>query len=71
MTQVSRKYESDVSIFLEFLPQNKQYVHQCIRLFQAGYLSQHISVWGEITSDQEVPQTVVQGMKLEFLESPL
>ena len=41
----------------------------CIQC-KAGYLSQHISTWEEITSDQEVLQTV-QGMKLEFEESPL
>ena len=37
---------------------------------KAGCLSQHISDWKDITSDQEVLQTV-QGMKLEFEESPL
>lgn len=46
-------------------------MYTSVLLFQAGYLSQHYSVWGEITSDQEVHQAVVQGMKLEFLESPL
>ena len=64
------KSASDVSIFLEFLPQYKEYLYQCIRHFKAGCLSQHISAWEEITSDQEVLQTV-QGMKLEFEESPL
>ena len=65
-----RKCASNVSIFLEFLPQYKEYLYQCIRHFKAGCLSQHISAWEEITSDQEVLQTV-QGMKLEFEESPL
>ena len=64
------KCASNVSIFLEFLPQFKEYLYQCSRHFKAGYLSQHISTWEEITSDQEVLQTV-QGMKLEFEESPL
>ena len=70
VTQVLRKCISNVSIFLEFLPQYKEYLYQCIRRFKAGCLSQHISAWEEITSDQEVLQTV-QGMKLEFDESPL
>ena len=65
-----RKCASNVSIFLEFLPQYKEYLYQCIRHFNVGCLSQHISAWGEITSDQEVLQTV-QGMKIEFEESPL
>ena len=56
--------------FLEFLPQYKEYLYQCIRHFKAGCLSQYISAWEEITSDQEVLQAV-QGMKLEFEESPL
>ena len=41
-----------------------------MRHFKAGCLSQHISAWEEITSDQEVFQTV-QGMKLEFQENLL
>ena len=65
-----RKCASNVSIYLEFLPQYKEYLYQCIRRFKAECLSQHISAWEEITSDQEVLQTV-QGMKLEFEESPL
>ena len=69
-TQVLRKSASNVSIFLEFLPQYKEYLYQCIRHFKTGCLSQHISILEEITSDQEVRQTV-QGMKLEFEESPL
>ena len=64
-----RKCTSNVSIFLKFLLLYKQYLYQCIRSFKAGCLSQHISAWEEITSDQEVLQTV-QGMKLEFEESP-
>ena len=64
-----RKYASNVSIFLEFLPQYKEYIYQCIRHFKAGCLSQHIFAWEEITSDQEVLQTV-QGIKLEFEENP-
>ena len=40
------------------------------RYFKAGCLFQHISACEEITSDQEVLQAV-QGMKLEFEESPL
>ena len=65
-----RKCASNVSTFLEFFPQYKEYLYQFIRRFKAGCLSQHISAWEEITSDQEVLQTV-QGMKLEFEESPL
>ena len=65
-----KKCASNVSIFLEFLPQYKEYLYQCIRHFKAGCLSQHISAWEEITSDQEVLQTV-QGIKLEFEEGPL
>ena len=65
-----RKCASIVSIFLEFLPQYKEYLYQCIRHFKAGCLSLHISAWEGITSDQEVLQTV-QGMKLEFEENPL
>ena len=65
-----RKCASNVSIFLEFLPQYKEYLYLCIRHFKAECLSQRISAWEEITSDQEVLQTV-QGMKLEFEESPL
>ena len=65
-----RKCASNVSIFLEFLPQYKEYLYQCIRRFKAGCLSQHISSWEEITSDREVLQTV-QGMKLEVEETPL
>ena len=65
-----RKCASNVSIFLEFLPRYKKYLYQCIRRHKAGCLSQHISAWEEITSDQEVLRTV-QGMKLEFEESPL
>ena len=41
-----------------------------MRHFKAGCLSQHISAWEEITSNQKVLQTV-QGMKLEFEENPL
>ena len=63
-----RKYASNVSIFLEFLPRYKEYLYQCIRHFKAGCLSQHISAWVEITSDQKALLTV-QGMKLEFKES--
>ena len=63
-------YNYNVIIFLEFLPQYKEYLYQCTRYFKAGYLSQRISAWEEITSDQEVLKTV-QGMKLEFEESPL
>ena len=70
VTQVLKKCASNVSIFLEFLPQYKEYLYQCIRHFKAGCLSQHLSAWEEITSDQEVLQTV-QGIKLEFEESPL
>ena len=65
-----RKCASNVSIFLEFLPQYKEYLYQCIRHFKAGCLSHHIAAWEEITSDQEVLQTV-QGIKLEFEETPL
>ena len=65
-----RKCASNVSIFLEFLPRYKEYLYQCITRFKAGCLSLHISAWEEITSDEEVLQTV-QGMKLEFEESPL
>ena len=65
-----RKCASNVSIFPEFLPQYKEYLYQCIRHFKAGCLSQRISIWEEINSDQDVFQTV-QGMKLEFGESPL
>ena len=65
-----RKCASSVSVFLEFLPQYKEYIYQYIRHFKAGCLSQHISAWEDITSDQEVLQTV-QEMKLEFEESPL
>ena len=65
-----RKCASNVNIFLEFLPQCKEYLYQCIRHFKAGCLSQHISAWEEITSDQEVLQTD-KGMKLEFEERPL
>ena len=65
-----RKCASNISIFLEILPQYKEYLYQCIRHFKAGYLSQHISAWEEITSDQEVFQTV-QEIKLEFEEIPL
>ena len=68
VTQVLRKCESNVNIFLEFLPRYKEYLYQCIR--HPGCLSQHISAWEEITLDQEVLQTV-QRMKLEFQESPL
>ena len=70
VTQVLRKCAFNVSIFLEFLPKYKEYLYQCIRDFKAGCLSQHISAWEEISSNQEVLQTV-QGMKLEFEESPL
>ena len=65
-----RKCASNVIIFLECLPQYKEYLYQYVRHFKAGYLSQRISAWEEITSDQEVLKTV-QGMKLEFEESPL
>ena len=65
-----RKCASNLSIFLEFLPQYKEYLYQCIGRFKAGCLSQHISSWEEITSDREVLQTA-QGMKLEFEETPL
>ena len=70
VTQVLRKCTPNVSIFLELLRRYKEYIYQCIRRFKAGCLSQDISAWEEITSDQEVLQTV-QGMKLEFEESPL
>ena len=67
-----RKCASNVSIYLEllsYLPQYKEYLYWC-RHFKAGCLSQHISAWEEITSNQVVLQTV-QGMKLEFEEIPL
>ena len=41
-----------------------------MRHFKAGCQSQHISAWEEITSDQEVLQTV-QGMKLEIQSAML
>ena len=63
VTQVLRKCASNVNIFLEFLPRYKEYLYQCIRRFKAGFLSQHISTWEEITSDQEVLQ-IVQEMQL-------
>ena len=70
VTQVLKKCTSNISIFLEILPQYKEYLYQWIRHFKAGCLSQHISAWEVITSDQEVLRTV-QRMKLEFEESPL
>ena len=70
VTQVLRKCAPNVSIFLEFLPQYKEYLYQGIRHFKAACLPQHISAWEEITSDQQVLQTV-QGVKVEFEESPL
>ena len=65
-----RKCASNVSIFREFLPRYKEYLYQYIRHFKVECLSQHTSAWEKITSDQELLQTV-QGMKLEFEESPL
>ena len=65
-----RKCASNVGIFLEFLPLYKECLYPCIRYFKAGCLSQHISAWEEITSDQVVLHTL-QRMKLEFKESPL
>ena len=65
-----RKCASNVSIFLEFLYQYKEYLYQCIRYFKTGCLCQYISAWEEITSDQEVLQ-IAQGMKLGFEESLL
>ena len=57
-------------MFLEFLPRYREYLYNFIRHFKAGYLSQHIPASEEITSDQEVLQTL-EGLKLEFEESPL
>ena len=65
VVQVLRICSSDVSIFLEFLPQYKEYLYQFIGHFKTGYLSQHISAWKDINPDQEKLQTV-QGIKPEF-----
>ena len=65
VTQVLRKYASNVSIFLELLPRYKRNLYQLIRHFKAGCLSQYLSAWKKITSDEEAFQAV-QGMKLEI-----
>ena len=64
------KYASSVSIFVEFLPRYKEYLHQCIRHFKAGCLC-NIFVLGKRLLQIKWYYQTIQKMKLEFEESTL
>ena len=67
--QVLRKFVSNVSAFLEFLSRYKEYLYQCIRHFRKFYLPTYFCLGRDQIRSRGAK--TVQGMKLEFEESPL
>ena len=70
MTQALRKFASDVRIFLEFLPRYKEIYTSVLDILKLGVYP-NIFLLGKRSHQIMRYFKTVQGMKLEFEESPL